>query len=201
MKIFPMAAMLTFLTLISIVVTPLPATSATISLEASSSLINIGETAYLDVVVSNLGGSYISTFDFDVSYDAAVLAFSGYSLGVGLGDPLSEAYDDSIGDSSPPGTINIAEVSLLPDFSSVQDGDTLTLATLSFTGFATGSSTLSLAPYLAGDEWGAGITFSDSPLGVTFEVASSGVSPVPEPATMLLFAAGCGILGFRRMSR
>lgn len=189
------------MTLISIVGTPLPASSATISLEASSSLINIGETTSLDVVVSSLGGSYVSTFDFDVSYDAAVLAFSGYSLGLGLGDPLLEAYDYSLGDSSPSGTINIAEVSFLSDFSSVQDGGTLTLATLSFTGFATGSSTLSLARYLAGDEWGTDVFFAGSPSGTTIEVVSSGISPVPEPATMLLFAAGCGILGFRRMSR
>ena len=172
------------------------ALATTLSFMPSTLTIDVNGTVNVDVVISELGGSYVSAFEFDVNYDDTALTFNSYSLTGNLGDiSLFEADDWSGGDLGF-GSVNLVELSYLWDLTSLQDGTSMTLGTLSFTGAITGTSGLSFANVLIGDDIGGSLDVS----------LSSGVinvaSPVPEPATMILLGTAlAGLAGARRRQK
>lgn len=175
----------------ALILTCASAGSTTLSFAPSSSLIPVGNTVLIDIVVSGLESVDISTFDFNIQYDPAVLGFNSYSLGIGLGDiSLTEAWDWSGGDLGG-GIIHLSELSSLWDLSF--QPDEFTLATLSFTGAGVGVSALYFTDVIIGDALGDPIT-PDSGTG-QIEVFNA----VPEPVTILLF--GVGLLGISNVSR
>lgn len=164
--------------------------ATSLSFVPNSSAINIGDSIDVDVELSDLGGSYVGAFDFDVNYDDTVLTFNSYSLTGSLGDiSAGDAFDWSWGDLGF-GTVNLSELSLLWDFTSRQDGSSLTLARLSFIGTNVGTTSLSFDNVTISDDMWSGI-------GVSLYTGSIDVAaPVPEPAAMFLFGTGLvGLLG------
>ncbi len=164
-----------------------------LSFNPSASSINVGESLNVNVVISDLGGSFVGGFDFDVTFDDAILAFDSYSLTDNLGDiSAGDADDWSFGDIGF-GTINLAEISWLWDLSF--QGDSFTLATLSFTGSSVGSSGLGFGFANISDDRGTSIALSLDTGSIDVAAAPA---PVPEPATMLLLGTGLvGLAGIR----
>lgn len=185
-KMITSCSMLAVLSLLAI-----QAEAISLSFEPVSTTVNLSDAFDVNIVLSDMTDpDTISTFDIDIEFDPAVLDFDGWTLGTGLGEiDFGEALDLSHGEIFT-GTVNIAELSfILPD---AWPGDTfyadqfpasnpLTLATLSFTGDAQGTSTLSFSStYYLGDEYG--LSF-DATLGQGSVTVNT---PVPEPSILLL---------------
>jgi hypothetical protein len=180
--------------------------SATIILgvEPSSQTVGVGDAFSVGLVISGLdsfAAPSLSTFDLDISYDPIILAFSSVSFG----DPILGDQLDLVGlgrytdfsDSN--GTINMYELSFdsVDDLNDLQP-DSFILATVSFDALFAGNTALTLRINAFGDAMG-------DPLGeITLgggSVTVTGAAPVPEPATILLLAAGMGGLGLVRRRR
>ncbi len=175
-----------------------------LSLESSRFTVNPGDSVTLDLTVSGLGNltaPSLGAFDIDIGYDPAKLSFTGYTLGNWLGNvSQSEALDASKGDSTPPGVINLAEVSLLTanELDALQP-DSFVLATLDFTvtaGLAAGQSTVGILPTSVLADGSAG-SFSSVNTGNSVTLTPQAPSPaggVPEPATWALLVIGLGMI-------
>jgi len=172
------------------------ALAITIGFEPVSQEVVVGDPASVNLVISGLGdytAPSLGTFDLNITYNTAILDFTGYTLGSYLGDISSwEAVDDSDGETTP-GTINLAEISLL----SVSELDALQpssfpLATLTFDTLAVGTSSLDISIIALGDAYG-------DPLSA--DVQSGSISPVPEPATFILIGFGLGSIGILRRKK
>jgi hypothetical protein len=158
--------------------------------------VSMGDTVNVDIVVSDLAGEIVSAFDLDVGYDSSLLTATGVLFGTELGanplpfascifDLTCEAMTDF--DLSTSGLVDLASTSLLldPPLATIQDGISVTLATLQFTAIGTGDAALSFL-------WGPGQDVKGSNNQVIAPVSVS----VPEPGTVLLFATGLIAAGF-----
>ncbi|MCP4340116.1 MAG: PEP-CTERM sorting domain-containing protein [Desulfobulbaceae bacterium] len=174
--------------------------------------VEINTTFSVDVVLSGMGDfDTLSTFDFDINFNPEVLVISGVLFGEGLADQM-DPFGGSIqtAEDKGNGAYNFSEFSeVFPDwitwnsfFADQFDGsNSLTLLTLDITALAVGPSDLTISgpvnssglPIL-GDENGWGIEAAIQSSSVT-------VTPVPEPATFLLFGVGlAGLATLRRRS-
>lgn len=166
------------------------ASAVSISVSSPSS-VGLGGGFQIDVSVSGLDTLDLGAFDIDLSFDSSLLQFQGYTLGSELTDPLFGQIDLSLGEKAP-GLINVAETSALFDFSA--QPDSFTLATLSFTGSAVGTSPLDISFVDLRDDLAAPIANPD--------LSNAQVSVVPVPATLLLLLPfGLGLLASRRTPR
>jgi hypothetical protein len=164
--------------------------AATISFSPVTQNVNIGDTAFVDLVISGLDlDEEVGSFDVDVTYNDSVVGFVGYTLGSGLGTG-ADIIDLSLGDLG--GLIDIAVLSLLDelDLGPLQ-GASFVLARLEFTALANGVSPLVYAQSIFAD--GAGLE-----LDVDTDTGAIRVGEVPEPVSLLLFGAGAAALAIRR---
>ena len=164
-----------------------------LSFTPSASEIGIGESLSIDLVISDMQNDDLGYFEFDVNYDDSILEFDSYTLGSGLGDiALGDADDWSFGDLGA-GTINLIELSYLSDLSF--QADFFTLATLSFTSLAAGTSPVSFSNIVLSDAYGGAL--SADLMSSSVDASAS----VPEPTTLLLFGTGIAAFGVIRGKR
>jgi hypothetical protein len=153
----------------------------------------------VNLLISGLGDGVapsLGTFDLDVTFDPAILAFNNVLFGNQL--DLNVAGSVSGFDSeSEPGVVNLFEVSLeLPADLDATQASEFVLASLTFDSIGTETSLLKFENVILGDSEGNSL-FAD--LGLPGSVTVG--APVPEPATILLLAAGIGGLGFIKRRR
>lgn len=112
-----------------------------VSFSPSSMSVAVGGPYLVDVNISGLGGQIVSAFDLNIKYNPAIIGFTGYTLGAGLG-----GLWDSIDASVPPMDFGVQAFSLEGDddvLAGDQTDDAFTLMTLSFNGLNDGFSFLS----------------------------------------------------------
>lgn len=155
--------------------------AATIGFDPDTASGAPADTIMLDLVVSDLGGEIVSAYDLDILYDDSLLSPLTVTFSSELGIALSDATLLS------PGVLDIAAVSLLSDadLMALQDGNSVTLATLSFQVLAEGESTLDFSFDAFNDVKGA----NNAVLDVVADPAV--INPgIPEPSSAMLFAVG-----------
>lgn len=180
---------------------PISSDATLIGFEPASQDVPVGDIAQVDLVISGLDlflPDSLSTFDLDISFDETILALDSVAFGDPvLGDQLDlfgfgsiTAFDDSIS-----GIVNLFELSLdLPDALNMFQWESFTLATLTFDTLAVGTSSLDIAINALGDAWG-------DPLELEADPVSGNISPVPEPATILLIGTGLVGLGYLKRKK
>jgi hypothetical protein len=173
-------------TLALVVVGGAPAGAVTLALVPSAVAVAVGGNFDLDLVVGGLGDGVapsLGGFDVALSFDSDLLSLDSVQLGALLGDENAfESFSDVVFAT---GSVSIAQTSFLDAL--VLDGiqpASFTIASLSFTAIAAGTSAVGFASASLADAFGA-------PLQVTVagaRVNAGGV--IPEPSASLLFGFG-----------
>lgn len=188
MKTISKSVLFGFCTIYAVAMLYNQAWAIALSFSPSTSFFDVGDPINVDIIISGMETDNLAEFSFDINFDDSILTFDSYALGSELTDPFWGQDDWSLGDLGG-GVINLSELSWLWDFSS--QPDTFTLATVSFTGTSLGTSSLSFSNVILGDYWGNSLSA---------DLETGTVSPVPEPATIILLGTGlaAGLVGFRK---
>jgi len=170
------------------------ANAATISIDPSSQSTTVGSTVSATVRIADLTtgtAPSLGGYDLNLSFDPAVLSFSGLTYGSGL-DVLGLG-SIRVSDTGAAGLLNVVEISLdeASDLDALQT-DAFGLFTVTFHALAAGTSGLNLQINSLADAAGLG-------LSAATVNGSIGVAPVPLPAAAwLLFSGLAGLAGISR---
>lgn len=161
---------------------------ATLEVVPSNTSPGPGESLTVDVVISGLGNlapPSLGAFDLVLTFDPAVLAHTGTTVGTALGDEA--AAEALVGIVPGAGDVNVFEVSLLsPAQLSGSQPDGFTLFTVSFDAVASGSTTLGLTPTAPpGDENGRPLSV-EAVVAATVTVGRAVPIPGLSPPALLL---------------
>ena len=173
----------------------------TIGLAPTTSTHPLNGQFSVDIVLTGLEaeGQILSTYDFTVGFDPLLLQFTTAHEGGALGG-------GSFFDFSPDlGSVNLFAFAALSDAElEAQQGDFLTLATLSFRGIGLGTTPLAFSELNAlGGAQFLNITTNllDLPHIVGGALATIVPNAVPEPGTVLLLALVLPLLAVKRRRR
>ena len=177
-----------------------------VSISPATQNVGVGGNAAVDIIVSGLSatdptGGFSLTLGFNNSF------VSGVSF---LNDPGTKMgavpLDLSGGFSG--GSLDlffVADVTATLASLAAAEGTSFTLATVNFMGVAAGLSPLTLSNVVLSNWNGtadlAGVTVTNGEICVGAIGATCAINPIPEPATMLLFAAGLGAVALRQRRR
>jgi hypothetical protein len=154
--------------------------SPVLSIDPSTQSVAEGSQVSFNIDIAGLGnGLTLGTYDLSLSFNAALLAYSGIQFGSGL-NLFGLGDIQTVTPSA--GNVEVFELSLnsastLIDFQQHQ----FTLATLTFDTIGKGTSPLSLSINALGDAYGNSLTVA---------IQNSSVSSVPELATYELLIPG-----------
>jgi hypothetical protein len=164
--------------------------AGTISLQPSVATVALGNPVSFDVKVSGLSDLY--AFEFDISFDPAILSASSVTEGAlfsSVGVFFSPGFIDNVG-----GTVTFIGDSLSgPGPGISTDG---TLASILFSSIASGSSNLTLSNVILLDSNFGDIAATAS--GASINVMAGG-STTPEPATFVLLLPVVVVICWRRL--
>ena len=175
-----------------------PVQAASLEFVPASQSVRIGHPAQVAIRVSDVGDSAapsLAVFDVVVTFDPALLSFSGVTYGdPGLGNQLDLLGLGSVGDHSRSGLRHPVRVALDPagDLNALQAG-AFALATLAFDTLAVGTSLLGLTVNALGD--------ADGNLLIPDAVGTGAIAvtpqAVPAPGALLLLGGALAALGLR----
>lgn len=177
-----------------------PSAAITLSFNPVAQDVAVGSFTDVALVISGLADGAapsLSTFDVDVGFDPAILAFSSTVFG----DPMLGDQLDLFGlGSITVATAGVASVNLFElSLDTASDLDTLqtssfTLVTLTFDILSVGKSNLGMSVNSLGDALGGALSADI----VGGSITGAGGSTAPEPATLALFALGVAGIAFSR---
>ena len=159
-----------------------------VSLELSTTDVIVGNDFAINVIADGVdiidpvfGDGDLLAFGFDIDFDAFEFDFLGATVAPPFNDDSLSFPDTDVAGSTFPGI----------------GGDDILLATLSFTPLLAGDFSIGIISDLT--DWNEGlITFFNESINITQSIGVK-VSPVPEPATILLLTTGVLGMGvFRR---
>ncbi len=186
---------------VAVAFTPASASASIITLSPATQNVGVGGSFDVAVRISGIGNHTapsVGAFDFDLSFDSALVHFNSITFGdPSLGDLLGPVVGTASGSSlSLAGdSLNLFSVSLdsSGDLSTAQP-DQFTLASVHFTALGLGSGAFNLAINALGDADGAGLAVDP------IQSASVNITaqPVPEADTWWAAALGFGVLAFSR---
>lgn len=179
-----------FLLLFAIILfSPLPALSTTLSIEPAFSTPSLASFFDVSVTISNVTDLY--AFQFDITFDPAILSATNIKEGAFLSTGGSTFFiPGSIDNTAGAGTITFTADALTGAVPGVTGSGTL--ADISFQALASGISSINLFNVILLDSKSTDISFTTQSGSVT--VASA----VPEPSTILLISMGMVALGMVR---
>lgn len=160
-----------------------------VSIEPETSAFSVGDLFDVDIRISGLDADDLGGFDFDLEFEPGVLQYQSYSLGIELTDPVFGQFDLSDDAQAGAGTLRLAEVSFLNNFSAQPDA--FTLATVSFGAIKAGMSPLTISNIDLSDDSGL--------VALNVNSVNNGSVAVPTPGTLLLVPFGFGLLLMRRL--
>ncbi len=177
------------------------ANAVILSLTPSTQSIDIGAIAQIDLNISGLGDAgapSLGAFEVEITYDSSIASLSSFSYGQLLGSTDPSDFETDILTTLSPNSIVLDETSFLFDFElDALQSSSFTLATLSFTGQALGTSALGFGQIDLSDA-----EFPASSIPVTgLETAAITVGrtvSVPEPGVWALLLLGTTLLLIRR---
>ncbi len=203
MKNLRLAALLS----VGLMAAPAFADPVELRFDPDAQTVDLGSFVTVDVIANPLDDDLVAVFDFLIDFNSSIVDIVAVSFGTALngGDPLASfPFAALFG----PGTLNIAEVSLL-DEDDLEDaqGGAITLATLTFEAIAVGTSDLLFSGNILGQQDPfnfLGDEDGDALEAIVFDgsiTVVDRVQPVSEPGVLLLSAIGLLAAGWATRRR
>ncbi|MEM5496484.1 PEP-CTERM sorting domain-containing protein [Paraglaciecola mesophila] len=167
------------------------ANAALITMTPSSQTIELGDTASIDVSISDFAtDQYLGVYDFEVAFNDSILSVSNIIFGTELG--FSFQNDSSFG-----ADLHVVLEASLEDAQYLIDNQAseFLLFTIEFTGTNYGSSSVALDYVLLGDQDGNEITDVDFN---SARITVNNPNAVPEPSALGILFAGFAFIAMRK---